>query len=66
MLPLRAAAYYCGEPVSLFKSRCPARPVKLTALSRPKYDKTDLDKWIELTKSGGKEEESDDDIIAGL
>lgn len=66
LLPIKDAAAYCGIPRSYFPSICPARPIKLYEKAHPRYDIFDLDKWIDLMKSGAKDEGSDDDIISKL
>ncbi len=45
------AAHYCGLAIKHFKVLCPVQPVALQP-SSPRYDKSDLDKWLDDLKSG--------------
>jgi len=66
LLSFTEAAIYCHIPRSTFKAVCPVQPVRIHEHGRPLIDIKDLDKWIDSIKSGGKEEESDDDIVRKL
>lgn len=51
MLKQSEAADYTGLPVKHFKATCPVQPVEI----RPgtvRWDKRDLDKWIDAMKEG--------------
>lgn len=45
------AAAYCGMPAKHFKAACPVQPVQLGA-NLLRYDKRDLDQWIDAEKIG--------------
>ena len=46
------AASYCGLPAKHFKAVCPVMPVQLGGKVL-RFDKRDLDQWIDGEKSGG-------------
>ena len=50
MMSASEAAHYCGLPVKHFKASCPVRPVELPR-DNLRYDKSDLDDWIDGLKS---------------
>jgi hypothetical protein len=64
MLNDAEAASYCGLPAKHFKAACPVQPVQLGG-NALRYDKRDLDQWIDSEKSGGAEA-SRDDILRRL
>jgi hypothetical protein len=45
------AASYCGLPAKHFKTCCTVRPVNIGGKAL-RYDKRDLDQWIETEKVG--------------
>ena len=45
------AASYCGLPAKHFKAVCPVQPVDLGGKAL-RFDKRDLDRWIDTEKSG--------------
>lgn len=45
------SADYCGMPTKHFKATCPVQPVNLGGRVL-RYDRQDLDKWIDAEKSG--------------
>ena len=63
MLSGREAATYCGVPVKRFAAVCHVTPVELPNVGR-RYDKRDLDTWIDSLKSDMPG--SDDDIVRRL
>lgn len=44
------AATYCGLPVAAFRRSCPVVPVRIGEKLR--FDRKDLDAWIDAVKSG--------------
>jgi hypothetical protein len=48
------AAGYCGLPTKHFKAFCPVQPIEL-ANKHLRYDRRDLDQWIDNEKSGAAE-----------
>jgi hypothetical protein len=54
MLSDAEAASYCGLPAKHFKTSCPVLPVQLGG-NVLRYDKRDLDQWIDTEKGGGTE-----------
>ena len=58
------AASYCGLPAKHFKAVCPVQPVKLGGAVL-RFDKRDLDQWIDGEKSGSTETNRDS-ILARL
>ncbi|HKU24731.1 MAG TPA: hypothetical protein VJQ54_04615 [Candidatus Sulfotelmatobacter sp.] len=63
MLPLAAAAHYCGLSVKRFPAACRISPVAMPSGERL-YDVRDLDDWLDALKSGAAD--SDDEIIGKL
>ena len=53
MLKPAEAANYCGMSVKSFKSNCPVQPFHIPPNQR-KYDRFDLDRWIEDLKEQTK------------
>jgi hypothetical protein len=51
MLDATEAADYCGMAAKHFKALCPVRPVAL-ANRHERFDKRDLDQWIDNVKTG--------------
>ena len=45
------ASSYCGLAAKHFKVACPVQPVNLGGKAL-RYDKRDLDQWIEMEKTG--------------
>lgn len=64
MLSETEAAAYCGLPVKHFKAACPVSPVKL-AQNALRFDKRDIDAWIDTEKAGASEA-SRESILARL
>jgi hypothetical protein len=58
------SADYCGMPTKHFKATCPVQPVNMGGRVL-RYDKQDLDKWIDSEKLGVAET-SRDSILARL
>lgn len=58
------AASYCGLPTKHFKAVCPVQPVNLGGKDL-RFDKRDLDAWIDREKSG-EAAMAKDDILARL
>ncbi|MEI6100136.1 MAG: hypothetical protein WCS20_17995 [Alphaproteobacteria bacterium] len=52
MLDLGEASSYCGLPVRHFKTVCPVQPIDMGD-KYSRYDKRDLDQWIDAEKAGG-------------
>lgn len=51
MLDATEAADYCGMATKHFKTLCPVQPVELVD-KQIRYDKRDLDQWIDNVKTG--------------
>lgn len=64
MLSETEAASYCGLPIKHFKAACPVLPVRL-APNALRFDKRDLDGWIDGEKAGASEA-SRESILARL
>ena len=64
MLSDSEAAHYCGLPAKLFKGICPVVQVRL-GLNMLRYDKRDLDAWLDTQKGEG-EDTSRDAILRRL
>ncbi len=58
MMDLSEASNYCGLPARHFKTVCPVQPIDLGE-KWPRYDKRDLDQWIDAEKTGGTEQTRD-------
>jgi predicted DNA-binding transcriptional regulator AlpA len=52
------ASSYCGLPAKYFKTTCPVIPINLGGKAL-RYDKRDLDQWIDAEKTGGTEQTRD-------
>lgn len=61
MLTKTEAAHFCGLPVRKFPAVCPVVPVEL-AKGIERYDRRDLDKWLDSLSLG---ENEDEDAIVG-
>jgi hypothetical protein len=48
------ASSYCGLPSKHFKAVCPVQPLNLGGKGL-RYDKQDLDQWIDSEKSDGSD-----------
>ena len=64
MLTATEAASYTGLAAKHFKDTCPVRPVEIRKGDR-RWDKRDLDQWIDCLKEG-VEMTSHDEIIGRL
>jgi hypothetical protein len=64
MMSESEAAIYCGLPARHFKICCNVVPINLGGKAL-RYDKRDLDQWIDSEKTGGTET-SRDAILARL
>jgi len=62
MLTKAEAASHCGRPVKRFEIECPVQPIQFDN-GDTRYDVHDLDKWLDMLKSG--HEESDAESIVG-
>lgn len=51
MLSATEAADYCGMATKHFRASCPVSPVHLVD-KHERYDKRDLDQWIDNVKTG--------------
>lgn len=61
------AAAYCSMPRTTFDRICNVRPIIFPGEAVKRYDRRDLDAWIEGLKGiAPAEQESDDDILARL
>lgn len=58
------AAGYCGISQALFSRICRVRPLELGSARVRRFDKLDLDEWLDALKDG--EEETDDELLAKL
>ncbi|AWN43128.1 hypothetical protein DK389_24850 [Methylobacterium durans] len=58
------AASYCRLSRPMFDRLCRVQPITFDGANVRRFDRLDLDRWIEALKSGVME--SDDDIIARL
>lgn len=64
LLTLKEAALYCGVSVSIFRSRCPIRPVALGPGPKlRRFDRQSLDEWIDAL---GNDQLSTRDWLAEL
>ena len=54
MLSAPEAASYCGMAAKHFKALCPVNPIELR-LGDIRWDKRDLDAWIDSCKQGAEE-----------
>lgn len=58
MMTEAEASSYCGLPAKHFKAACPVRLVNLGGKAM-RYDKRDLDQWIDTEKTGLTEQTRD-------
>ena len=64
MMTETEAASYSGLPRKHFLASCPVRPVELHP-GAIRYDRNDLDHWIDMLKNGDGDR-SRDDILSRL
>lgn len=60
------AAAYCSMPRTTFDRICNVRPIIFPGETVKRFDRRDLDAWIEGLKGILSDQESDDDILARL
>lgn len=60
------AAAYCGLSRQTFDRLCDVRPITFPGETLRRFDRVDLDAWIERVKGSLPEPESDDEILARL
>lgn len=58
MLTPSEAAHYCGMAAKHFSALCPVAPLELRPGER-RFDKRDLDQWIDTEKSGAADANQD-------
>lgn len=64
MMNQREAADYAGLAAKRFKAHCPVQPIEV-APSELRWDKVDLDQWLDGLKFGTKSE-SRADVLSRL
>lgn len=63
MMSISEAARYVGLPTKRFTGACPVAPVAMPGDVK-RWDKIDLDQWLDLMKSGHAD--PDDDVLSLL
>jgi hypothetical protein len=53
LLTQSEAAEYCRMSVPTFKGKCAVRPIMLLGAKAPRYDRHELDKWIDGLRHEG-------------
>jgi hypothetical protein len=52
LMTLSEAAAYCRMCVATFKAKCKVRPITILGERYPRYDRQQLDAWIDSLRDG--------------
>jgi hypothetical protein len=52
LMTLSEAAAYCRMSVATFKAKCKVRPIMIVGERHPRYDRQQLDAWIDSLRDG--------------